>query len=49
MAGTLAAIGVKHVSMHWSGIGDFARKASYFSGALIVLVGCLSVIKAPSL
>ncbi|WP_230947576.1 hypothetical protein [Burkholderia territorii] len=49
MAGTLAEIGVKHVAMHWSGIGDFARKASHFSGALIVLVGCLSVIEAPSL
>ncbi|TCW78907.1 hypothetical protein C5O80_32120 [Burkholderia sp. SRS-46] len=23
----------------WSGFGDFARKAPYFSGALILLVG----------
>ncbi|HDR8866298.1 TPA: hypothetical protein QDA74_004642 [Burkholderia territorii] len=45
MAGTLAAIGVRHAPKHWSGIDDFAREASYFSGALIVLVGCLPVIK----
>ncbi|MHB8165518.1 MAG: hypothetical protein ACYDDT_01905 [Sulfuricella sp.] len=30
---------VKHVSKRWSGFGEFARKAPYFSGALILLVG----------
>lgn len=39
VSGTLAAISVKHVSKRWSGFGDFARKAPYFSGALIMLVG----------
>ncbi|QHE90433.1 nickel/cobalt efflux transporter RcnA [Pandoraea fibrosis] len=38
-SGTLAALSVRHVSRRWSGFGDFARKAPYFSGALIILVG----------
>lgn len=38
-SGALAALSVKHVSRRWSGFGEFARKAPYFSGALIVLVG----------
>jgi nickel/cobalt exporter len=39
VSGTLAALSVKHVSRRWSGFGEFARKAPYFSGALILLVG----------
>lgn len=39
VSGMLAAISVKHVSKRWSGFGDFAREAPYFSGALIMLVG----------
>ena len=35
----VAASSVKHVSKRWSGFGEFARKAPYFSGALILLVG----------
>ncbi|MBO9535420.1 nickel/cobalt efflux protein RcnA [Herbaspirillum sp.] len=38
-SGALAALSVKHVSRRWSGFGEFARKAPYFSGVLIVLVG----------
>lgn len=38
-SGTLAALSVKHVSKRWSGFGGFARRAPYFSGGLIVLVG----------
>jgi nickel/cobalt transporter (NicO) family protein len=38
-SGALAALSVKHVARRWGGFGDFARKAPYFSGALIVLVG----------
>lgn len=38
-SGAMAALSVKHVSRRWSGFGEFARKAPYFSGALIVLVG----------
>lgn len=38
-SGTLAALSVKHVSRKWGGFGNFARKAPYFSGALIMLVG----------
>ena len=39
MSGVLAALSVKHVSKSWSGFGEFARKAPYLSGALILLVG----------
>jgi nickel/cobalt exporter len=38
-SGAMAALSVKHVSKRWSGFGEFARKAPYFSGALILLVG----------
>ncbi|WP_179403429.1 nickel/cobalt efflux transporter [Burkholderia guangdongensis] len=38
-SGTLAALSVKHVSKRWSGFGDFARKAPYVSGVVILLVG----------
>lgn len=38
-SGALAALSVRHVSRRWSGFGDFARKAPYFSGGLIILVG----------
>ena len=38
-SGVLAAISVKHISKSWSGFGEFARKAPYFSGILILLVG----------
>lgn len=38
-SGALAALSVKHVSKRWSGFGEFARKAPYFSGALIMLAG----------
>ena len=38
-SGALAALSVKHVSRSWSGFGEFARRAPYFSGVLIVLVG----------
>lgn len=37
--GVAAAWSVKHVSKRWSGFGEFARKAPYFSSALILLVG----------
>ena len=35
-SGVLAALSVKHVSKRWSGFGEFARKAPYFSGVLIL-------------
>lgn len=38
-SGALAALSVKHVSKRWSGFGEFARKAPYFSSGLIILVG----------
>jgi nickel/cobalt exporter len=38
-SGVLAALSVKHISNSWSGFGEFARKAPYFSGLLILLVG----------
>lgn len=39
-AGTVAALSVKHASKHVSGFGAFARRAPYFSAALIILLGC---------
>lgn len=39
LSGVLAALSVKHVSKRWSGFGEFARKAPYFSSGLIALVG----------
>lgn len=39
LSGVLAALSVKHVSKRWNGFGEFARKAPYFSGGLILLVG----------
>ncbi|VVD61502.1 Nickel/cobalt efflux system RcnA [Pandoraea iniqua] len=39
VSGVLAALSVRHVSRRWRGFGEFARKAPYFSGALIILVG----------
>jgi len=38
-SGVIAALSVKHVSKHWAGFGEFARKAPYFSGVLIMLLG----------
>lgn len=38
-SGAVAALGVKHASKRFSGFGDLARKAPYFSAAVIVLVG----------
>ena len=38
-SGVIAALSVRHVSKRWSGFGAFARRAPYFSSAVIVLVG----------
>lgn len=38
-SGVVAAWSVKHVTKNWSGFGDIARKAPYFSGGIISLVG----------
>ena len=37
--GAAAAFGVQHAARRFSGFGELARKAPYFSGALIMLVG----------
>jgi len=39
LTGTLAALSMRHVSKRWSGFGDIARKAPYFSCALIIVIG----------
>ena len=39
LSGVTAALSVKHMTKRWSGFGDIARKAPYFSGGLISLVG----------
>lgn len=38
-SGTVAALSVKHVTRRWTGFGTFARRAPYFSSALIIGVG----------
>jgi nickel/cobalt transporter (NicO) family protein len=38
-SGVIAAMGVSHISKRWSGFAEFSRKAPYFSGAIILLVG----------
>jgi nickel/cobalt exporter len=38
--GAVAALGVRHAARRFRGFGDLARRAPYFSGALILLVGC---------
>ncbi|MBE9607965.1 nickel/cobalt efflux transporter [Chitinilyticum piscinae] len=38
-SGAVAALGVRHMAQRWQGFDAFARRAPYFSGALIVLVG----------
>lgn len=39
LSGVVAAVSVRHASKRWSGFGEFARRAPYFSGGLIMLVG----------
>ena len=39
-SGAIAALGVKHAAKRFSGFGELARRAPYFSAAVIVLVGC---------
>jgi nickel/cobalt exporter len=39
LSGVVAAVSIRHATKRWSGFGDFARKAPYFSGGLILLVG----------
>ncbi len=38
-SGVLAALSLRHISRHWNGFGDFAAKAPFLSGGLIVLLG----------
>lgn len=38
-SGAVAALGVRHAAKRFSGFGEVARKAPYFSAAVIVLVG----------
>ena len=37
--GAVAALGMRHAARRFSGFGELTRKAPYFSGALIMLVG----------
>ena len=37
--GAVAALGMQHAARRFSGFGELARRAPYFSGALIMLVG----------
>ncbi len=39
LSGVVAAVTVRHASKRWTGFGEIARKAPYFSGALILLIG----------
>lgn len=38
-SGVVAAVSVRHVSRRWNGFGNFARRAPYVSGGLVMLVG----------
>ncbi|WP_284079294.1 nickel/cobalt efflux protein RcnA [Herbaspirillum aquaticum] len=38
-SGVIAALSVRHVSKRWSGFGTLARRAPYFSSAVIIAVG----------
>lgn len=38
-SGVVAAISVKQVTKRWSGFSSIARKAPYFSGGIIILIG----------
>jgi nickel/cobalt transporter (NicO) family protein len=38
--GAVAALGVRHAARRFRGFPELARRAPYFSGALILLVGC---------
>lgn len=38
-SGVIAAFSVRYASKRWSGFGKIARRAPYFSGALILLIG----------
>ncbi len=38
-SGVIAALSMRHLSKRWNGFGEFAKKAPYFSGGLILLVG----------
>ncbi|MEX0364338.1 nickel/cobalt efflux transporter, partial [Mycoplasmopsis synoviae] len=38
-SGVVAAISVRQVTKRWSGFSTIARKAPYFSGGLIILIG----------
>jgi nickel/cobalt exporter len=38
-AGAVAALGVRHAARRFSGFGELAERAPYFSGAVILLVG----------
>jgi nickel/cobalt transporter (NicO) family protein len=39
ISGAVAALGVRHAARRFSGFGELARRAPYFSGAVILLVG----------
>jgi nickel/cobalt transporter (NicO) family protein len=39
LSGVVAALSVHHAAKHWTGLGDVARKAPYFSGAVILMIG----------
>ena len=38
--GAVAALGLRQATKRFSGLGTFLRRAPYFSGGLILLVGC---------
>ena len=38
-AGVAASLSVKHLSKHFSGFGNIAARAPYFSSVLIILMG----------
>lgn len=45
-SGVIAAISVRQVSRRWSGFGEVVRKAPYFSGLVILVVGLYVAVHA---
>ncbi len=38
-AGTVAAVGMRHISRRWSGLGELVQRAPYLSGSVMIGIG----------
>jgi len=44
-AGSIAAIGVRHVSQHWPAFGELAQRAPYLSGIVMIGIGAYTGLR----